>query len=333
MNVPYAWAVESGALRRLPAPIDTHPMGETTIVETRYMGVCGSDVAKLNHPWQGRLPEPWYPGHEIVGVDTESGEWVAVDPLVPCHSCHYCDRGLIHLCPELRRIGWDLPGGLADAVRVPRDNIVPVSHLHDPAHGVLADPMAVALHGVRCGLRMPLGRLGVIGGGVIGICTAICAAEAGWDVHMLVREPSRSHQLSYVLAPHINLHSADLPRCDVVVDAASGDSDSPIRQALSAVRDGGTVLVQNAYAPRVLLSVPLRDVFRRSITLRGSFSYCRADSHDDFRDGIDVLAKGGDWAALMTRDRFPLSDLPQGLAALKSGSRHRPFKALLTSDI
>ncbi|MFJ8853643.1 hypothetical protein [Streptomyces sp. NPDC102437] len=116
------------------------------------------------------------------------------------------------------------------------------------------------------------------------------------------------------------------------MDAASGLSDAPIRQALKVVRDGGTVLVQNAYAPRVTLSAPLRDIFRRSITLRGSFSYCRADGHDDFRDAIDVIARGGDWAALMTRDRFPLSELPQGLAALGSQARHRPFKILLTCD-
>ncbi|MEV7680630.1 hypothetical protein AB0O64_19105 [Streptomyces sp. NPDC088341] len=101
---------------------------------------------------------------------------------------------------------------------------------------------------------------------------------------------------------------------------------------MNAVRDGGTVLVQNAYAPRVFLSVPLRDVFRRSITLRGSFSYCRANGRNDFRDAIDVIAKGGDWAVLMTRDRFPLSQLPQGLAALRGGSHQRPFKVLLTSS-
>ncbi|WP_405523592.1 alcohol dehydrogenase catalytic domain-containing protein [Streptomyces canus] len=336
MNDPYAWAVENGLLGRRPAPAsmcaDMSPARDTTIIETRYTGLCGSDVAKLNHPWQGRLPEPWYPGHEIVGVDTETGGWVAVDPLVSCRSCHYCDRGHVHLCPRLRRIGWDLPGGLADCVGVPRDSVIPLPHLHDPAHGVLADPMAVALHGVRCGLPVPLGRLGIIGGGVLAVCTAICAAGAGWDVHMLVREPSRSHQLRYVLDRHVTLHSAELPACDVVVDAASGQSDAPVRQALKAVRDGGTVLVQNAYAPRVALSVPLRDVFRRSITLRGSFSYCRADGHDDFQDAIDVIAKGGDWAALMTRDRFPLNELPQGLVALNNEARHRPFKVLLTSD-
>lgn len=331
MNAAYGWAVENGVLGWSPAPLDVHAVRDTTVVAIRYTGVCGSDVAKLSHPWQGRLPEPWYPGHEIVGIDTESGDWVAVDPLVSCRSCGYCDRGQVHLCPGLRRIGWDLPGGIAHAVRVPRASVIGLPALHDPAHGVLADPMAVALHGVRCGLRVPLGRLGIIGGGVLGVCTAICAAEAGWDVHMLVRKPSQLHQLRYVIAPHATLHSTELPSCDAVVDAASGDSDSPVRQALRAVRDGGTVLVQNAYAPQVLLSVPLRDVFRRSITLRGSFSYCRTEGRDDFQDAVNVIAKGGEWAALMTRDRFPLADLPQGLTALKNGARHRPFKVLLTS--
>jgi threonine dehydrogenase-like Zn-dependent dehydrogenase len=328
MSGPYAWAVENGVLCRLSAPAGESAARDTTIIDTRYTGLCGSDVAKLNHPWQGRLPEPWYPGHEIVGVDTETGGWVAIDPLVSCRSCHYCDRGHVHLCPRLRRIGWDLPGGLADCVRVPRDSSIPLPHLHDPAHGVLADPMAVALHGVRCGLRVPLGRLGIIGGGVLAVCTA----GAGWDVHILVRDPSRAYQLRYVLDQPVTLHCGELPACDAVVDAASGHSDAPVHQALKAVRDGGTVLVQNAYAPHVVLSVPLRDVFRRSITLRGSFSYCRADGHDDFRDAIDVIAKGGDWAALMTRDRFPISELPQGLAALNKEARHRPFKVLLTSD-
>ena len=332
MSGPFAWAVENGVLCRLPAPVTMPQAPDTTIIEIRHSGLCGSDVAKLNHPWQGQFPEPWYPGHEIVGVDTETRGWVAVDPLVSCRSCHYCERGHIHLCPRLRRIGWDLSGGLADAVRVPRDNIVPLHNLHDPAHGVLADPMAVALHGVRCGLRMDPGRLGIIGGGVLGVCTAVCAAEAGWEVHVMVREPSRSHQLRHALGSYATFHAGNPPPCDVVVDTASGQSDSPIRQALKAVRDGGTVLVQNAYAPRVVLSVPLRDIFRRSITLRGSFSYCRADGGDDFRDAIDIITRGGDWAALMTRDRFPLSGLPQGLAALNSGARHRPFKVLLTSD-
>ncbi len=329
MRDPYAWAVSNGVLCQLPAPTSPSPMVDSTIIATRYAGLCGSDVAKLASPWRGPLPEPWYIGHEIVGIDTDTGAWVAIDALVSCRSCDDCKRGNVHLCPQLRRIGWDLPGGLADHVRVPRGSVIPLPQLHDPAYGVLADPMAVALHGVRCGLSAPLGRLGVIGGGVVAACTAICATRVGWDVHMIVREPSRLYQLRRVLDPRIALHSAELPACDVVVDAASGHSEAPIRRALKAVRDGGTILVQNAYAPSVVLSVPLRDVFRRSITLRGSFSYCRAAGHDDFRDAIDLVAEGGDWAALMTRDRFPLSELPQGLAAMNN--RHRPFKVLLTS--
>lgn len=332
MSGPYAWAVRNRALGRFPVPVGNSPTGDTTVVRVRYAGLCGSDVAKLNRPWQGRLPEPWYPGHEIVGIDTETGGWVVIDPLVACRACRPCDRGEVQLCPRLLRIGWDLPGGLAGRVRAPRTSIVPLHRLRDPVHGVLADPMAVALHGVRCGLRGQSGRLGIVGGGVIAVCTAVCAAEAGWDVHLLVRTPSRSHQLRQVLGRHISVHASGLPACDAVVDAASGHSDAPVRQALKAVRDGGTILVQNAYAPRVALSVPLRDVFRRSITLRGSFSYCRAAGHDDFRDAIGVIAKGGGWTALMTAYRLPLSELPRGLKALTGEARNRPFKVLLTSD-
>lgn len=83
MSAPYAWAVDGRTLRRLPAPVDTPPCGDSTVVEIRYTGVCGSDVAKLTRPWQGRLPEPWYPGHEIVGIDTDSGQWGVVDPRGP----------------------------------------------------------------------------------------------------------------------------------------------------------------------------------------------------------------------------------------------------------
>src|SRR5207244_10084077 len=99
-----------------------------------------------------------------------------------------------------------------------------------------------------------------------------------------------------------------LPRCDAVVDAASGGTDRSLQQALAAVRDGGTVLVQTAYRPDVALSTPLRDVFRRSITMRGSFSYCRTGGRDDFRDALCVLGAASRWPELRPRAAFGLAD-------------------------
>ncbi|MGW3655176.1 zinc-dependent alcohol dehydrogenase [Streptomyces sp. NPDC005151] len=336
MNTPTAWAVRAGTLRRTAAPADTAtPTHDTVLIRTRYTALCGSDTAKLLPGWHGPTPDPWFPGHEIVGVDPRNGDWVVVNPLVGCRACHECAKGRTQLCQGLRRIGWDLPGGLAESVRVPVSSVVRLpAGLADPAHGVLADPMAVALHGVRCGLRLRTspGRLGVIGTGPLGICTAVYAASVGWDVHVTARSAARREELSQALdGSGVMVHDKNLPSCDAVIDAASGHDDSPLLQAVESVRDGGTVVVQNAYAPPVTLSLPLRALFRRSITVRGSFSYCRADDRDDFGDALRLIARGGAWAGALTRDRFPLLDLPQGLSALRRDAR-RPLKVLLTSN-
>lgn len=327
------------AVRRTALPADAG----TTEVRVRFSGLCGSDTGKLcSDSWSGPLPERWVPGHEIVGIDTRTGTWVAVNPLAGCEGCADCALGRGHLCPDLRRVGWDLPGGLAESVRVPLRNAVPLpTGAVDPAVYVLADPVAVALHGVRCGLPAPapsgIGRLGVIGAGTLGICTAVSAARAGWDVLLATRRPDQQEQLRALLVG-TGVTVCPMPglparACEAVVDAASGQSSAPLLQALEGVRDGGTILVQNAYAPRVTLSVPLREVFRRSLTVRGSYSHCRADSRDDFQDALQFLAQAADsaWVTFLTSTRYPLSRLPDVLAALHPDSAHRPPKALLTS--
>ena len=327
MNEGLGWEVRDRTLRLTPV-LAADIAGATSVVRVRYAGLCGSDVAKLAPDWPGLLPEPWRPGHEIVGVEANTGRWVAIDPLVPCGICDRCSTGVIQLCPGLRRVGWDLPGGLADVIAVPSANLVPLPGLADPAHAVLADPMAVALHGVRCGLGAPVGRLGIIGSGVLAVCTAASALAAGWRVHLAVRDRQRAAALRRVLDAAVVATPEDLPTCDAVVDAASGNTDRSMRQALAAVRDGGTVLAQTAYRPDVALSTPLRDVFCRSITVRGSFSYCRAGGRDDFRDAVGVLDAASGWPELLTRTQFRLADLPAALDALCSGPT-RPYRAVL----
>ncbi|MGP3691084.1 zinc-dependent alcohol dehydrogenase [Streptomyces sp. IBSNAI002] len=327
-----AWRILGGTPELADAPVRSASLPHGDIaVQVAYAGVCGSDLPKLSPAWPGPVPVPWFPGHEIVGTDTRSGDWVVVDPLIGCTRCGDCRSGRPQLCRDLRRIGWDLPGGFADVVRVPESSVVKLPALRDPAHGVLADPMAVAVHGVRCGLPAPHGRLGVIGSGALGICTAACAVAAGWDVHLAVRSTARLEQLNAAVAgPGLTIHHGALPPCDAVVDAATGQDDTALRQAAAAVRDGGTVLVQNAYAPGITLSVPLRDLFRRSVTLRGSFSYCRAGGRDDFRDALTLLEAGGAWADLLTRHRYPLGELARALEAIQHPGPERPIKVLLT---
>jgi threonine dehydrogenase-like Zn-dependent dehydrogenase len=123
--------------------------------------------------------------------------------------------------------------------------------------------------------------------------------------------------------------TAKLSECgdfDVVADAASGADSAPLDLALRAVRDGGTVVVQNAYYVGVTLQTPLRDIFRRSIRLIGSFSHCRREP-EDFAVALDLLSLHSMQMAGLAANIGELSDLSAALRGHVS-SAVRPVLAV-----
>lgn len=282
-----------------------------TYVRVSHVGICGSDVPKLLHPNKFALPEPWRPGHEIVGVDPEARP-VAVDPLVPCGTCRRCAVGNTHLCASLRRIGWDLPGGPAEGIAVPATNAHPLPNNVDPLHAVLADPTAVAIHGLRCNSIITPGTLAVVGAGTVGLLTALYGHWQGWDATVIHREdrPPPDSVAEAIPARFRSPSALTLqPTFDVVVDAAIGADAAPLDFALRIVNDGGTIIVQNAYHPGVRLPTDLRDIFRRSIRLIGSFSYCRRRP-DDFTLALDLLSCHAEQVARLVATAGELAELP-----------------------
>ncbi|MFH8802190.1 alcohol dehydrogenase catalytic domain-containing protein [Streptomyces sp. NPDC017936] len=330
-----AWEADGGALRRVRVPRPVPKDGEV-VVDVGFSGLCGSDLAKLGRSPVAAPPWAWRPGHEIVGRRTGSGagDWVVVDPLLPCGRCAVCAAGDIHLCPALRRLGWDVPGGFAEQVVAPRANVLPLPAGVDPAAGVLADGLAVAVHGVRCGLRgRPPAALAVVGSGPLALGTAAWAAAHGWSVTVVARDPERVADVTGRLdAALVTADRAPEGGFDAVVDAASGHDDAPLRTALRLVRDGGAVVVQNAYAPGVRLGHDLRDLFRRSVTLVGSFSYCRRHGEGDLPEALAFLARHPGWTKPLVHHRFPLRSLPEAVAATAGARDPRPIKAVLTAE-
>jgi threonine dehydrogenase-like Zn-dependent dehydrogenase len=324
-----AWEIRHGNL--CLADVDSaHPLGNETVVRVSHVGICGSDVPKLLNPHDFALPEPWRPGHEIVGTDP-TGRTVAVDPLVPCGTCPCCVAGDTHLCASLRRIGWDLLGGFAEQVVIPAENAHPLPFGADPLVAVLADPAAVAIHGLRCSPVTLSGRLAVIGAGTIGLLTALYAHQQGWEVTVVHREGRAPHETVPKAVPAIFRSPATLApneAFDVVVDAASGADPAPLALALRLVDDSGTIVVQNAYYPGVTLPMPLRDAFRRSIRLIGSFSHCRRRP-GDFILALDFLHSHAARVSHLVAEADELSELP---AVLSRGAVRsvRPVLAVRT---
>lgn len=303
------------------------PREVETVVRVSHIGICGSDLPKLLRPNGFALPEYWRPGHEIVGMDP-AGRIVAVDPLVPCATCPRCLAGDTHLCAALRRLGWDLPGGFAEQVTVPAENAHPVPDGVDPLHAALADPAAVAIHGLRCNPVGPPGQLAVIGAGTVGLLTALYAHRQGWKVTVVHRDGRAPHKTVAKEVPAVFRSPAELrpdEAFNVVVDAATGVNPAPLNLALRLVSDGGAVVVQNAYHPGVQLPTPLRDLFRRSIRLIGSFSHCRRRPHD-FTLALGLLRSHTAQIAHLVAEADELADLP----AVLNRSVTRSVRQVLT---
>ena len=97
------------------------------LLRLRGCGLCGSDILKLGEERSSALVL----GHELVGDVVEVGAGVSgfvegdravAAHHVPCGACHYCRRGSASMCRAFKASHLD-PGGFAEYVRIPPDNV------------------------------------------------------------------------------------------------------------------------------------------------------------------------------------------------------------------
>ncbi len=255
--------------------VDVPPPTDGVRVRVTSAGICASD---LHLAAMGPLPQTL--GHEFGGV-LDDGSPVAVRPYVACGTCGPCTSGRAHLCTTaLNRFhGVSIDGGLADEVGVDPACLVPLPAGVDPADAGLAEPLAVAVHGVR---RLGLGprftgRVLVIGAGPIGLCAVAAALHAGADVDVSARGGVRR-----AAAERLGARPAPAEATyDVVIDAA-GTPESAA-DAVERVTPGGTVGMLGTWWEPVALSGAWQ---LKEVTLVPGFVY----GADEFAAAAALLA-------------------------------------------
>jgi L-iditol 2-dehydrogenase len=302
-------------------------------VRVHDCGVCGSDLKM----WAGThafLRPPLLIGHEIYGTVEETGGQangirpgmqVVVFPPVGCGACFHCLRGQPQLCADMRFVGGQLPGGLAEHVIIPGDNLIVVPGSVPDFQRVLIEPLGVGVHAVARARVEPGESAVVLGAGAIGLFTALVAQLRGLD-RVLVGEPSAARRAR---AEALGLETFDpgtTSVADVVADRIRPEgadvvfecvgSEETIGAALLATRKGGrAVVVGNAPASFELDGLALQ---RGDRSLVGVLMYDR----DDLVQGMEMLA-GGLLSALSEDELvqpFALDDVGAAFAAAKDGS-------------
>jgi len=260
--------------------------------------ICGSDI------WAYRgiaKRSPGQPiGHEFVGVVDAIGSEVrtlrpgdvVVAPFFWCDgTCVQCARGVPTSCIAGgfwgRSTGAD--GGQAEAVRVPHADgtLVAVDATEDderlPALLTLADVMGTGLHAAKCAEVGPGDVVAVVGDGAVGLCGVLAARRLGAErVIMLGRNDARLAIARRFGATDVVRHrgaaAAEGVReltaglgADRVLECVG--TEESIATAIAASADGGTVGYVGV--PHGVLRAPIREMFGRSVALRGGIAPVR----------------------------------------------------------
>lgn len=280
-------------------------------LRSRAIGICGSDlhVAAGHHPF---VSYPVAPGHEVVaeveavgeGVDPAwIGRRVVLEPGLSCGSCRTCLRGARHLCEHLRVMGFQAPGGMADAFDAPTDRLHPLPDAVATEHGALVEPLAVATHAAR--LAPPLDGLdvAVVGAGTIGVVCALVARHDGARVRLIDTDEARragaERHFGLETARELAADAADVVFECVGVEAA-------LRAGVAGARKGGTVMVVGVHGRDVAVQAGL--IQDRELRLQGALMYQRSD----VERALDLLATGALALGAMIGARVPLAEAERG---------------------
>lgn len=285
------------------------------------IGICGSDLHVLagHHPF---VSYPVLPGHEIAAEveavgDASDEAWigvrVALEPSLTCGTCRHCQSGRYNICDALRVMGFQAPGGMADAFVAPLDRLHRLPDALTDTAGALVEPAAVATHAIRLaeeGSQALAGRdVAVVGAGSIGLLCAQVANAAGAEVTVAEFDPARRE-----VARGFGLSVVETPpesSFDVAFECVG--NEGALRGAVDALRKGGSVLVVGVYGSDPSVQAGL--VQDRELRLQGSLMYTAGD----YQEAIRLLVEGAIDADRMITSVHPLADVERAFEIAAAG--------------
>lgn len=329
-------APEDVRLIEVPRPV---PGPDELLVAVARVGICGSDL----HAYHGRHPFiqlPVVPGHEFAGTvvevgaevcDYAPGQRVTVEPSLVCGVCYNCTHGRYNICEELRVIGCQSAGAMAEYLTVPATKILP---LPDPVtwdQAAMAEPLAVAVHAIRVAKLLPKANVLILGAGTIGLLTLQVAKTMGADRVMITDLLQERLDLALQLGADevVNPGMTDLAmaleeafgprRADVIIECVGVAATA--RDAIRVARKGTRIVVAGVFEEEVPVNLGL--VQDRELELVGTLMYV----NDDFSTALEMLQDGRVKVEPLITQRFPLHQAAAAFAT--ADNREGALKILI----
>jgi threonine dehydrogenase-like Zn-dependent dehydrogenase len=286
------------------------PQAGEVLVRVSACGICGSDLTSYKRGLFTGVP-----GHEVAGLveavgaglaGWRVGDPVVIEPGAGCGRCDQCRGGNRHRCVESLTGRSTRPGGCAELIAAHENVVRRLPDGLSPEDACLAEPLAVALHGVSRLAVRPGEDAVVLGLGSIGLLAVAALRWRGAAQVAGVDPVEVRRRLAGELGAEPVLESARQARGEIegapVVLECSGRPES-LQQAIDLASPGGRV---------ALLGIAIAEVsvvpgfwVTREITVSGSIN----SQAGDFEEALGMLAARREVARIITR-RVGLPEVP-----------------------
>ena len=317
--------------------------GHEVTVRVTHCGMCHSDIhilaggfdmggGKLSSFERAGVKLPVTMGHEIVGevveigpevTDVALGAQVVVYPWLGCGDCAVCKTGDEHLCVKAaRNLGIQLPGGYADAVRVPHERyLVPIGALEPARAATFACAGITALGAIR---KVPtttaedwVAVIGCGGVGMTGVALLSATSKAkivAIDPDAAKRDAALANGATLAFDPGMTdafktINKACGGNIAASIDFVGSETSSSL--AVSLVRRTGHVVIVGLFGGEFKMPLPMFAL--KSITITGSY----VGGLNDLRELVALAQR--ETLPSIPLDIRPLSTVNQALDDLTHG--------------
>ncbi len=317
--------------------------GREVTVRVTHCGMCHSDIhilaggfdmggGKLSSFERAGVKLPVTMGHEIVGevvdigpdvTDVVLGAQVVVYPWLGCGECAVCTTGDEHLCVKVaRNLGIQLPGGYADAVRVPHDRyLVPIGALEPARAATFACAGITALGAIR---KLPtttaedwIAVIGCGGVGMTGVALLSASSHAkivAIDPDAAKRDAALANGATLAFDPGMadafkTINKACGGNIAAAIDFVGSEKSSSL--AVNLVRRTGHVVIVGLFGGEFKMPLPMFAL--KSITITGSY----VGGLNDLRELVALAQR--EKLPEIALDIRPLSTVNQALDDLTHG--------------
>ncbi len=304
------------------------------LVKSMFAGICGTDLHVFRGEFEGRVAYPAIQGHEFGGIIEEIGsevtrfkvgDRVAIDPIMPCHSCETCLTGHINACRNLKLLGIDLNGGFGQYVAAPEFQCYLLPDNVPMEHAPMVELYGLGQHILQRGMVQPGETVALLGAGKLGLCVldVLChSASPGLAIAVDLLPIRLDTAKKLGVDEVVNLHEEDAVErvmaltngvgVDVVIETVGhfhevGNQEAPLAQAVKMIRNGGRIVTCG-------LGEQLTPVHFKTLVIKEASIIASRVTLGEYPRALRMMAKGLLHPELLITQTMPMRDVTEAFS-------------------